>query len=203
MNFKHETYEWGGFDYIRVSKKRFENFVRFFREKIEGDGFMGWLDYYDWSLNNNFKVTKKTSDEDFWNNLDKCRVARKYVDSPNFEYWIRLDYLETNHYDLNTIVSKPRPKRLTKKEKLIVDGFCKLLDECFKAYSLEAATGTQLSKLQNTILDSNEIKIAPLKMDGLTTYDRQIKENHWKNDLKIEWQEYDLDNIEEEKEKKK
>ena len=139
MNFKHETCEWGGHDFIRVSKKRYENFIRFFRDNIEGDGFMGWLDYYDWSLNNYFKVTKRTSDEKFWNNLHKCRVARKYVDSPNFEYWIRLDYVKTNNYDLDTIVPKPRKKRMTKKEKKIADLLSRAFDHMFEQAAKEAA----------------------------------------------------------------
>ena len=105
MNFKHETYEWGGHNFIRVSKKRYDNFILYFVKlnKIEGNSFMGWHDSYDWSLNPGFNA-EKANDDELWDNLDKCMVARCYFETPRPEYWIRTDYIEVNNYDLDTIV---------------------------------------------------------------------------------------------------
>lgn len=118
MNFKHETNEWGNHTFIRVSKKRYDNFIRYFKnlKKIEGNSFMGWNDFYDWSLNNN---------------LDKCMVARHYFETPEPEYWIRLDYIEANKYDLDTIVPKPHKKRMTKKEKQFAEVLAKAFNYAF------------------------------------------------------------------------
>lgn len=131
MNFKHEIHEWGNHKYLRVSKKRFENFVRFFRDKIESDFFMGWVDFYDWSLNPGFDADKATHNE-LWDNASKCKVARKYVDYGDYEYYIRLDYIEANKYDLDTVVPKPRKKRLTKKEKQFADMLGKAFDNLYR-----------------------------------------------------------------------
>jgi hypothetical protein len=134
MNFKHETYEWGGHVFIRVSKKRFENFIRYFKDKIEGNSFMGWSDWYDWSLNGNKEITKDTPEEECWDNLEICNVARKYFETPEPEYWLRTDYC-----DLKSIpyVPKPRPKRLTKKEKQFANFFADAFDYAFR---MEAST---------------------------------------------------------------
>lgn len=134
MNFKKETCEWGGHKFIRVSKKRYENFIRYFKNKnkIEGNSFMGWSDWYDWSLNGNKEITTDTPEETAWDNLEKCNVAREYYETPKPEYWIRLDYIEANGYDLDTIVPKPRKKRLTKKEKKLTDFLCDAFNYVFK-----------------------------------------------------------------------
>lgn len=134
MNFKHEVCEWGGHNFIRVSKKRYDNFIRYFvnLNKIEGDAFMGWCDYYDWSLNNNLEITEDTPEDVAWDNLDKCMVAREYFETPQPEYWIRLDYVEANNYNLDTIVPKPREKRLTKKEKKFAQLLCDAFDYAFR-----------------------------------------------------------------------
>lgn len=104
MRYKKE--EWGGHKYIRVSKKRFENFIRYFKDKIEGNFFMGWVDYYDWSLNPGFDSIK-ADDNAFWDNIDKCMVARNYCEYCD-EYYIREDYIKDKNYDLNTVVSKTK-----------------------------------------------------------------------------------------------
>lgn len=131
MNFKHEKNEWDGHEYIRVSKKQFENFIRYFRSKIEGNGFMGWLDYYDWSLNPNFNE-ETANEEESWDNLSKCMVARKYYEAPFPEYWLRIDYINANNYDLNTIVPKIRKKRTSKKKKQFVDFLSDAVDYVLK-----------------------------------------------------------------------
>lgn len=137
MNFKHETYEWGGHDFIRVSKKRFENFIRYFEDKIEGNSFMGWSDWYDWSLNGNLEVVEETPEDIAWDNLEICNVARKYFETPEPEYWLRLDYIKSHNYDLDTIVPKPRKKRLTKKEKKFAQLLCDAFDYAFREASKE------------------------------------------------------------------
>lgn len=96
--YNNQTKEWCGHVFIRVTKKQFNKFIRIFRSKIEGNGFMGWLDFYDWSLNNNLKITKRTSHKKMEENLDKCMVARKYYETPKPEYWLRLDYIRD--YDI-------------------------------------------------------------------------------------------------------
>lgn len=146
MNFKHEKNEWGGYEFIRVSKKRFENFIRFFKDKIEGNSFMGWSDWYDWSLNGNLEVDENTSEEEFWHNLLTCNVAREYYETPNPEYWLRLDYIEANHYDLDTIVPKPRKKRLTKKEKQLADFICDAFDYAFRQATLKQFSNDDIAK---------------------------------------------------------
>lgn len=139
MNFKHETCEWGGHDFVRVSKKHYENFIRHFANsnKIEQNSFMGWRDAYDWSLNNNLEITESTPEDVAWGNLDKCRVAREYFETPQPEYWIRLDYIEANNYDLDKTVPKPRKKRLTKKERKLADFLCDAFDYAFREASKE------------------------------------------------------------------
>lgn len=134
MNLKHETYEWGGHNFIRVSKKRYDNFIRYFMNlnKIEGNSFMGWHDSYDWALNNNLEINKDTPEDVAWDNLDKCMVARCYFETPQPEYWLRKDYIEANNYDIDTIVPKPKKPRLTKREKAIVDHLCDAFDYAFQ-----------------------------------------------------------------------
>lgn len=124
---------WGK-PFIRVSKKRFENFIRFFGKtgRIEGNSFMGWSDWYDWSLNGNLEITKDTPEDICWDNLEKCNVAREYFETPRPEYYLSVDYIKDNNYDLDTIVLKERKKRLTKKEKMFAAAFADAFDEIFK-----------------------------------------------------------------------
>lgn len=140
MNFKHKTQEWGGNVYLRVSKKRYENFIRYFCKlrKLEGDTFMGWHDSYDWSLDPDFDE-KKANDDECWEHCNKCMVARCYFETyqPQLEYWLRVDYIKANNYDIDTIVKKPRKKRLTKKEKALADFLCKAFDACFELTAKE------------------------------------------------------------------
>ena len=97
--------------FIRVSKKRFENFIRFFKKagRIEGNYFMGWGDYYDWSLNPEFNF-EAASEKEYWDNLEKCVVARSYLETPHPEYYLSVDYIKDNNYDLDTVVPKERKK---------------------------------------------------------------------------------------------
>lgn len=125
-----KTYVWNtGHSYIKVGKKKFENFRRFFGDKLSGNSFMEWTDVYDWSL------VKKEKDYNKW--LNECMVARVCWQGAPIEYYIRLDYIEKMNYDLNTIVSKPRKKRLTKKEKIFADHLCQAFDYAFARYSQE------------------------------------------------------------------
>ena len=41
--------DWGGPVFVRVSKKKYENFCRYFKDKLEFNDFMGWNDAYDFS----------------------------------------------------------------------------------------------------------------------------------------------------------
>ena len=123
---------WGK-PFIRVSKKRFENFIRFFKKagRIEGNSFMGWSDWYDWSLNGNLEITKDTPEDVCWDNLEICNVAREYFETPHPEYYLSVDYIKANNYDIDTIVPKPRKKRLTKKQKRFAEALCKAFDQAF------------------------------------------------------------------------
>ena len=120
--------EWDNHKFIKVSKRKFDNFLRFFKKKIEGNHFMGWYDLYDWSL------ADKKHKVGSWEYLGDCMVARNYFETPVQEYYIRIDYIESKHYDLNTIVPEPKKKRerLTKQEKLITKHITKAFDEIFK-----------------------------------------------------------------------
>jgi hypothetical protein len=124
MNFEHTLHGWGGHEYIRVSKACYENFMRYFKEKLESNDFMGWYDSYDWSLNPGFDYKNSTENER-WEHLNKCMVARQYFASPVPEYFIRTDYC-----DIKSIpyVPKPRKKRLTKMEKQIHDDLADAFD---------------------------------------------------------------------------
>lgn len=106
MNFKQKTHEWGGNVYLRVGKTCYENFIRHFWElgKLEGDTFMGWHDSYDWSLDPNFDE-KKANDDECWEHCTKCMVARCHFETyqPEYEYWLRVDYIKANNYDIDTI----------------------------------------------------------------------------------------------------
>ena len=120
--------EWGNKTFIKISKKRFENFVRYFlgKKKIEGNSFMGWHDYYDWSLR------KEEHKVGSWEAAEDCMVARCFFETPEPEYYVSTDYVKDNNYDLNTVVPKPRKRRLTKKEKKLADALCKAFDEIFR-----------------------------------------------------------------------
>lgn len=137
MRFSKKSTCWGEHQFIRVTKKKYENFVRYFKDKIESNCFMGWCDYYDWSLNNNLKITEHTDEKVIWDNHHKCMVARCYFETPQPEYWIRTDYIEKNNYDLNTVVPKPRKKRMTKQEKMFCDAICAAFDSAFMQASKE------------------------------------------------------------------
>lgn len=110
MNFKKETHDWGGHKYIRVSKKKYNNFVKYFN-KLEGNYFMDWYDLYDWSLNPGFDASTATENE-LWDNIHKCMVAREYCEyygrDCHYEYYIREDYIKSKNYDLNTVVYKTK-----------------------------------------------------------------------------------------------
>lgn len=107
MNFKHEICEWSEHKFIRVSEKRYDNFIRYFENlnRIEGNSFMDWHDSYDWSLR------EKKHPIGSWEAKADCKVARCYFGGPKSEYWIRLDYIEANGYDIDTIVPKPRRRQ--------------------------------------------------------------------------------------------
>lgn len=154
MNFKHEICEWSGHKFIRVSEKRYDNFIRYFENlnRIEGNFFMDWHDSYDWSLNNNIKPTKNTPKKVFYDCLAKCKVARCYYGGPKSEYWIRLDYIEANGYDIDTIVPKPRKPRNTRQLKMITDHLCDAFDYIFR---LEA---TSKAKQQPSIRSTSKKK---------------------------------------------
>lgn len=129
-----------GKPFMRVSKKRFENFIRFFEKagRIEGNSFMGWSDWYDWSLNGNLEITKDTPEDVCWDNLEICNVAREYFETPHPEYYLRLDYIKDNNYDLDTIVPKERKKRLTKKQKMFAKVFGDAFDELFREEAIKS-----------------------------------------------------------------
>ena len=113
--------------FIRVSKAKYENFLRFF-PALEGDFFMDWEDFYDFSLSSG-KYEKGT-----WDYAAECKVARHYV-SKHAEYYISLDYIKAKNYDLNTVVPKPRKPRkprLTEEEDLITKYLCEAFDNVFK-----------------------------------------------------------------------
>ena len=118
--------EYCGHKFIRVSKVKFENFRRYFRDSPDFDGndFMGWYDLYDWSLGK--------SKEGSWEYLDECIIARNFFETPHPEYYVRLDYIEKKKYDLDTIVPKPRKKRLSKRTKMIADHLCDAFDIVFR-----------------------------------------------------------------------
>lgn len=129
--------EWGNKPFMRVSKVRYENFCRYFKGKIEHNFFMDWNDSYDWSLNPGFDIDNATEEES-WLNLDKCMVARHYCGYKD-EYYISVDYIKANNYDLDTIVPKPKKKRLTKKEKILSEAMCEAFDDLWRKIVNEEA----------------------------------------------------------------
>lgn len=137
-NFKKERCKWGKYHFIRVSQKKFDNFIRYFQglKKIKGDFCMDWHDFFDESI----CPEEIKNSEERW---DESIVARHYECPYGQEFWIRIDYIEKNNYDLDTKVPKPRKKRLTKKEKQ----FSKMLTNVFdKLFELEAKK--QLEELE-------------------------------------------------------
>lgn len=118
--------EWDNHKFIKVSERKFDNFLRFFKKRIVGNYFMGWCDLYDWSL------ADKEHEVGSLKYFEDCMVARNYFETPNPEYYIRVDYIESNNYDLNTIVPKKRKKKLTKKQKNFFENLCKAFDEIFE-----------------------------------------------------------------------
>ena len=119
--------DWGGPVFIRVSKKKYENFCRYFEDKIEFNAFMGWYDTYD------FSYEKCYEDKGYGDcKMDRCMVARQYFEGPRAEYYIRADYIWKNGYDLNTIVPKPRRKRLPKSYQKVIDHMCDAFDAIFR-----------------------------------------------------------------------
>lgn len=125
---KNKIREWCGHDYIKVNKKQYENFMRYFGDKVSSNCFMGWCDSYDWSLRSGkYKVGT-------FENADECNVARNYFETygKREEYYLRVEYIEKHNYDINTVVPKPREKRLTKKEKEFAKTFGDFFDALFK-----------------------------------------------------------------------
>lgn len=117
---------WGGPEFIRVSKKRYENFIRYFKDKIESNSFMDWCDSYDWSLRSGkHKIGT-------FENANECMVARHYFGGPIQEFFVRVDYIKAKNYDLDTIVPKPRKKRLPKKWKKLADHMADAFDYAFR-----------------------------------------------------------------------
>lgn len=117
---------WGGPEFIRVSKKRYENFIRYFKDSIETNAFMDWCDSYDWSLRSGkYKIGT-------FKNANECMVARHYFGGPIQEFYIRVDYIKAKNYDLDTIVPKPRKKRLSKKWQKLADHMVDAFDYAFR-----------------------------------------------------------------------
>ena len=109
---KNKIEEFGDQKFIKVSKKQYENFIRYFGDKLSSNCFMGWCDSYDWSLSSG-KYKIGTIEYDC-----ECEVARNCFETYGHreDYYLRLDYIEKYNYDINTIVPKPRKKRLSKKK---------------------------------------------------------------------------------------
>lgn len=145
METKKVYEEWGGKKFIRVSKKRYWNFIRFFEGQIEGNFFMDWVDNYDWSLRSG-KYEIGT-----WENADECMVSRHYVayDPKDEEYYISVDYIELKKYDLNTVVPKKKEhkKRLTKKEKMYAEAICKFINKAFETHAKQEALENEIKKV--------------------------------------------------------
>lgn len=116
----------GGPEFIRVSKKRYENFIRYFKDKIESNSFMDWCDSYDFSLSSGKWA------EGSMEYVDECMVARHYFGGPIQEFYVRVDYIQAKKYDLDTIVPKPRKKRLPKKWKKLADHMADAFDYAFR-----------------------------------------------------------------------
>ncbi len=111
--------------FIRVSKKKYDNFTRFFKNSLEFNAFMGWNDAYDWSLDS--KRFKKNS----FQRANECMVARHFFEAPRGEYYISAAYIGIKQYNLNTVVPKEREKRLSKKQKKLANAICKAFDTAF------------------------------------------------------------------------
>jgi hypothetical protein len=87
---------WGNYEYLKVSKKEYDKFMKTFIGMIENDFYMDWLDSYDWSLRSGkHKIGS-------WDNALECRVARHYCGwyPKDHEYYIRLDYAKAKGYEL-------------------------------------------------------------------------------------------------------
>ena len=130
--------DWGGPVFIRVSKKRYENFCRYFKSKLEFNDFMGWNDAYDFSYDKHYQEKLCGGMEENHEYLGRCKVARHFFETPQPEYYIRVDYIWFHNYDLNTVVPKPRKKKpkLSKTEKMIVDHMCDAFDIIFRQEAL-------------------------------------------------------------------
>lgn len=128
--------DWGGPVFVRVSKKKYENFCRYFKDKLEFNDFMGWNDAYDFSYDKRYQEKLHGGIENNSKYLDRCMVARHFFETPQPEYYIRVDYIWNNSYDLNTIVSKPKKPKLTKKEKMIADHVCDAFDIVFRQQAI-------------------------------------------------------------------
>ena len=96
---------------------------------------MDWVDSYDWSLRSG-KYERGT-----FESSAECKVARHFVgcSKDTEEFYISVDYIEKHNYDLNTVVPKEKEQKLTKKEKMILDAFCKAFDKAFKAQATKEA----------------------------------------------------------------
>ena len=123
---KRRTRYWCGVKFVYVTKEEYKNFCRFFKDKLEHNAFMGWCDAYDFSLAS--KKYRKGS----WEYLDECNVGRHYFESPDQEYWIRIDYIEKHNYDLSTIVPEEETKPLPKNLQILADHICDAIDYAFQ-----------------------------------------------------------------------
>lgn len=135
--------DWGGPVFVRVSKKKYENFCRYFDGKLEYNAFMGWNDAYDFSYDKRYKEKLYGGLEHNSKYLDRCMVARHFFEAPKreHEYYIRVDYIWDNDYDLNTIVPKKRNPRLSRAMKKIADHMCDAFDIMFRQEALSQIIG--------------------------------------------------------------
>lgn len=151
MNKK--TTNWGGPEFVKVTEEQFDNFRRYFKQ-LSGNSFMGWYDLWDFSL-------KKHSKKDAYKHFDECVVARNYFETPEPEYYIRLDYIESKNYDLNTIVEKPKEPELTEEEKKMIDHICDAVDLLFIEES--KIKTFDISKIEPTWGDRTVMTVEELK----------------------------------------
>ena len=78
MNIENEKTE------IEVSENLFKKFKRIYKGKLEANGFMGYVSYYDWELCKTGSSKKR---------LEKCLVCRVMTEYSNI-YYIRNDIYE-------------------------------------------------------------------------------------------------------------
>lgn len=94
---------------------------------------MDWMDYYDWSLNPGFDAeAEDVSEEEHWENLDKCMVARLCACGPRWEYYLSLDYIKDNNYDLDTVVKPIKKSELSKEDKMMIEAIGNAINKIFE-----------------------------------------------------------------------